>query len=124
MAPSHIGIIYTTHGDWAALVWQGHLFDPTAEWIGYLSGRHVFSTEGEYLGYISDDQRILRKRVLENEFTRPKAPIPTRPTVRPPIPATVPLPPQMRELSYDLIDMLDEFPERFRHVSNTRQDMD
>src|SRR5512139_3390619 len=117
MAPSHIGIIYTTHGDWAALVWQGHLFDPTAEWIGYLSGRNVFSTEGEYMGYVSDDQRILRKRVLENEFVRPTSAIPPRPAGKPPIPPTVALPPAMRELTFDLVDMLDEFPERFKQVS-------
>jgi hypothetical protein len=124
MTPSRIGILYTTRGDWAALIWHGYLYDPTGEWIGYLSGRDVFSTEGEYMGFISGDQRILRKRVLENEFVRRGAPIPPLPEGRPPIPPTVPLPPAMRELTYDLVDMLDEFPERFKQVSNARQDMD
>ena len=124
MAQSHVGILYTTRGDWAALIWQGYLYDPTGEWIGYLSGRNVFSTEGEYMGFVSGDQRILRKRILENEFARPNAPVPPQPAGKPPIPATVPLPPSMRELTYDIVDMLDEFPERFKQVSNARQDMD
>ncbi len=124
MAQTRIGILYTTKGDWAAIIWQGNLYDPTGEWIGYLNGRTVFSTDGEYMGYVSNDQRILRKRVLEDEFVRPVAAIPTRPLGKPPIPATVPLPPPMRELTFDLVDMLDEFPERFRQISNARQDMD
>ncbi len=124
MAQSRIGIIYTTRGDWAAVVWQGHLYDPTGDWIGYLSGRNVFSAEGEYMGYLSDDQRVLRKRVLETEFVKPTAKVPTPPPGKPPIPSTVPLPPQMRELTFDLVDMFDEFPERFKMVSDSRQDMD
>jgi hypothetical protein len=124
MAQTRLGILYTTAGDWAGVVWQGHLYDPTGEWMGFLSGRNVFSPDGEYLGWLSDDHRVLRKRVVENEFQRPNAVMPSRPAGRPPMPATVPLPPAMRELTYDLVDMLEEFPERFKLVSNTRQDMD
>jgi len=124
MASTRIGILYTTRGDWAALIWQGHLYDPTGEWIGYLNGLNVFSTEGEYMGYLSSDHRILRKRILENEFVRPNAPVPPQPAGKPPIPSTVALPPAMRELTFDLVDMLDEYPERFKQVSNARQDMD
>jgi hypothetical protein len=124
MSQARVGILYTSSGDWAAVVWQGHIYDPTGEWMGYLSGRTVFSADNEYMGYITDDQRILRKRILENEFVRPTGAMPPKPVGRPPMPQTVPLPPPMRELTFDLVDMLEEFPERFKQVSMTRKDMD
>ncbi len=124
MAGSRIGILYTTSGDWAAVIWQGNLYEPNGDWAGYLVGRNVFSPGDEYLGYVSDDQRVLRKRMLDESFVRPRGVRPPRPQGKPPIPSTVPLPPTMRELSYDLIDMFEEYPERFKLVSDTRPDMD
>jgi hypothetical protein len=79
MSQSRVGILYTSSGDWAAVVWQGHLYDPTGEWMGYLLGRTVFSADNEYMGYVTDDQRILRKRILENEFQRPAGTMPLKP---------------------------------------------
>ena len=64
--------------------------------------------------------------MIEGNIVRPSAPIPPAPAPanKPPIPSTVPLPPSMRDLTFDLIDMFEEFPERFKMVSDTKQDMD
>ena len=73
------------------------------------------------LAFLSDDQRMLRKRSVMGE---PRyVPPPPRPQ-RPNIPTGAPLPPMFRALPYSLIDMFEEFPERFSYISETRPDMD
>ena len=116
--------IYTTPGDWAALLVFPHLFSTVGEWIGWVSpDRQVFDVDGVYVGWLTDEPRILRKRIIEKELPRklpPEAPDRIRP------PATVPLPPMMAELAFEVIDVLDEEPERL-HTTDTgefKEDMD
>jgi hypothetical protein len=86
-----------------------YLFNPSGEWIGYAtSAKEIYNLEGVYVGVISDDQRILRKKYIDTEPTRRKVPAPP-PRVR--TPASVPLPSQMAELSYDFFDVLEEKPD-------------
>ncbi|MEJ2011909.1 MAG: hypothetical protein P8X64_06745 [Anaerolineales bacterium] len=116
--------IYTTPGDWAALLVFPHLYNTIGEWIGWVSpDRQVFDVDGVYVGWLTDEPRILRRRIIEQELPRkvpPEAPGRIRP------PATVPLPPMMAELPFEVIDILDEEPERL-HTTDTgefKEDMD
>jgi hypothetical protein len=113
--------IYRTDGDWVGIFYQGNVFNTDGEWLGFVVGREVFDPKGYYLAFLSDDQRMLRKRSVMGE---PRyVPPPPRPQ-RPNIPTGAPLPPMFRALPYSLIDMFEEFPERFSYISETRPDMD
>jgi len=116
--------IYTTPGDWAALLVFPHLFNTIGEWIGWVSpDREVFDVDGVYVGWLTDEPRILRRRIIEDELPRKFPPEPPA-RIRPP--ATVPLPPMMAELAFEVIDVLDEEPERL-HTTDTgefKEDMD
>jgi len=99
--------IYTTPGDWSALLVFPYIFDPVGEWIGWMS----------------PDRNVLRRRIIEGDLIRREVP-PHPGRVRPP--ATVPLPPMMAELPFEIIDVLDEEPERL-HTTDTgefKEDMD
>jgi len=116
--------IYSTPGDWVALMVFPHLFNTLGEWIGWVTkDRQVFDVDGIYVGWITSDPRILRKRVYEHLMPRREPPaFPGR--VRPP--ATVPLPPMMAELPFSVIDVMDEEPERLHttDAGELRDDMD
>jgi len=116
--------IYSTPGDWVALMVFPHIYNTGGEWIGWVTvKRDVYDVDGFYVGWLSKDPRVLRKRVLEKEKTR-RTPPPAPGKVRPP--ATVPLPPMMAELPFSIIDVMDEEPERL-HTTDTgefREDMD
>ncbi len=116
--------VYTTPGDWSALLLFPYLYNTTGEWIGYVNSRRdVYDVDGVYVGWISKEPRILRKRIIEEELKRielPDAPDRIRP------PATVPLPPMMAELPFEIIDVLDEEPDRL-HTTDTgefKEDLD
>jgi hypothetical protein len=116
--------IYTTPGDWAALMVFPHLFNTIGEWIGWVSSdRQVYDVDGVYVGWLTSEPRILRKRIIEDEL--PRSTVPDTPSrIRPP--ATVPLPPMMAELPFEIIDVLEEEPERL-HTTDTgefKEDMD
>lgn len=102
-------IIYTTHGDMGAFLIYPYLFNSSGEWVGFaVSNRDVYNLEGIFVGCISADQRILRKKYMENLPPKRKVPAPP-PKVR--TPASVPLPPQMAEISFDNLDVLEEKPD-------------
>lgn len=113
--------IYRSDGEWVAVFHQGHLFNTDGEWLGFAVGRELFDPNGYYLAFLSDDQRMLRKRsvIEEPRWVKP----PSRPQ-SPKIPSGAPLPPMFRNLPYSMIDMFEEFPERFSFISETRPDMD
>lgn len=101
-----------------------HLFNTIGEWIGWVTpDRQVFDVDGVYVGWITDEPRVLRKRIIEDELARITiTEFPAR--IRPP--ATVPLPPMMAELPFEVIDVLEEEPERL-HTTDTgefKEDMD
>jgi hypothetical protein len=113
--------IYRTNGEWVAAYEKGNIFNIDGEWIGFLVGREVFEPGGQYLGFLSDDQRLLRKRSPSRRL--PWHEPPPRPD-RPNLPSSAPLAPLLRELPFHIIDLFEEFPERFMYVAETRPDME
>jgi hypothetical protein len=116
--------VYTSRGDWVALMRFPHLFSSMGEWIGWItSDRQVYDVDGLYVGWLTDEPRILRKRTYDATPPARKPPPPPE-RLRPP--ATVPLAPMMAELPFDLVDVLEEQPGRL-HTSDTgdlKQDME
>lgn len=116
--------IYTTRGDWGALLVFPHIYNTLGEWIGWVTpDRHVYDVDGRYVGWLTDEPRVLRSRVYD-KLPQSKEPPPRAEGVRPP--ATVPLPPMMRELTYDTIDVLEEEPERLHTTDHgeLKEDID
>ncbi|NIS81530.1 MAG: hypothetical protein GTO14_15310 [Anaerolineales bacterium] len=116
--------IYTTPGDWSALLVFPYLFNTIGEWIGWVTPeRQVFDVNGVYVGWLTSEPRILTRRIHDGPLPRRDPPEPPK-RIRPP--ATVPLPPMMAELPFEIVDVLDEIPERL-HTSDAagyREDMD
>lgn len=104
--------IYTTSGDWCAMLAYPHIYSTEGEWLGWVTPqREVFDVNGAYVGMFTDDLRVVR-RVSDtrphDHRTPPKAPPPIQPL------ATVPLPPMMAELAMGMIDVFEEEPFRMR----------
>jgi hypothetical protein len=116
--------IYTSRGDIDAFLVYPYIFNRSGDWIGWVNARReVYSVLGYYVGYLSDDPRILRKRAtttLKPRLTPPPQPEPIR------IPATLPLAPMMSELTFSLVDVLIEEPERLHTLESGefREDLD
>ena len=124
MATHRIIPIYTSRGDLGAYLVYPYLYNPQGEWIGWVTPeREVYSVLGNYVGWLSKDPRVLRKRSYD--FSKPSLPVPPRPR-RIPVPASIPLPPMMSELTYTTIDVLEEEPERLSTLDHDdlRPDMD
>jgi hypothetical protein len=118
--------LYTTHGDWAGAYSQGNLYNQMGEWVGWVvpGTTQVFSVMGEYVGWLSKDFRVLRKRSTTNLV--PKREPPPQPS-RLKMPASVPLAPLMADLRFDIVDVVEEMPERLHtldFIEETRPDMD
>jgi hypothetical protein len=116
--------IYTTRGDLGALMKYPYLFNSIGEWIGFVTeDKEVYSVLGYYVGYLADGPRILRKRAYA--FDKPKI-SPPAPPGKILAPATVPLAPMMSELTYSVIDLLEEEPERLVTIDagDLREDLD
>jgi hypothetical protein len=107
--------IYTTPGDWSAIMLYPYLYNTMGEWIGFVTReQHVYDVDGIYVGWITDEPRILPRT------TPPEHPDRIR------LPATVPLPPMMAEIPFEIVDVLFEEPERL-HTTDTgefKEDMD
>ena len=116
--------IYTTKGDADAFLAYPYIFNRNGEWIGFVTPqRDVYSVLGYYVGTLTDDPRIIRKRAEDSPKPR-LAPPPKPPKVS--MPATIPLPPMMSELTYSIIDILLDEPERLHTLDHGEaiQDMD
>lgn len=116
--------IYTTPGDWVALLVFPYIFNTRGEWIGWVTpDREVYDVDGVYVGWLTDEPRILRKRIIDGPLPR-KAPPPPPERIRPP--ATVPLPPMMAELRFEIMDVMEEEPERLHTVDSgeLKEDLD
>ena len=116
--------IYTTKGDAEAFLAYPYIFNRNGEWIGFVTPqRDVYSVIGFYVGTLTNDPRILRKRTVED--APPQVPPPPKPP-KVSLPATVPLPPMMSELTHSLIDVLLDEPERLHTLDHSEyiQDMD
>jgi hypothetical protein len=112
--------IYRSDGEWVAIMHQGHLYNVDGEWLGFLIGKDVYDPQGRYLAYISDDRRLLRTRREPRD--QPRKTPPPRPE-RTRFPSSMPLAPMLPALSYSIIDMFEEYPERLMYISDTRPDM-
>lgn len=116
--------IYSTPGDWIALLIYPYIYNSVGEYIGWITpDRQVYDVDGVYVGWLTAEPRVLRKRVQDRQYPRhepPKTPGRIRP------PATVPLPPMMAEIPFEIVDVMDEEPERL-HTTDTgefKEDMD
>jgi hypothetical protein len=117
--------IYTSRGEVAAYLVYPYLYNRNGEWIGWVtSGRDVYSVQGFFVGTLSDDPRILRKRVTGVLKPRLTPPAPPENKMIPP--ATVPLPPLMRELTFSTVDVLMEEPNRLPTIDRgeLKEDLD
>jgi hypothetical protein len=104
--------LYTSRGQWAGMLVDGHLYNMRGEWIGWVErDGSVFSVSGVYVGQLAHDMRVLSKHAW-HEMTRPRRTSPSRPPLKITLPSHAPLPPLMAELSHDTVDVLDECPER------------
>jgi hypothetical protein len=116
--------IYTTPGDWTALLIYPYLYNTLGEYIGWITpDRQVYDVDGVYVGWLTAEPRVLRKRVQDRKVPRLDPPV-VPGKIRPP--ATVPLPPMMAEIPFEIIDVMDEEPERL-HTTDTgefKEDMD
>lgn len=116
--------IYTTKGDAEAFLNYPYIFNRNGEWVGFVApNRDVYSVLGFYVGTLTDDPRILRKRTMDSP--QPNMTPPARPQ-KVLLPATIPLPPMMPELTHSIIDVLLDEPERLHTLdtSDYVQDMD
>ena len=116
--------IYTTKGDAEAFLGYPYIFNRNGDWIGWVTPkRDVYSVIGFYVGSLSDEPRIIRKRVTS--ALKPRLQPPPMPQKIYP-PATIPLAPLMRELTFSAIDVLLDEPERLHtlDVGELREDLD
>ena len=116
--------VYTTRGDLGAYLVYPYILNRTGEWIGWVTPeRLVYSVHGHYVGYLDNGPRILRK--VSDSFDRPKR-SPPQPPQRITLPVTVPLAPLMPELTFGIVDVLEESPELLPSVDfgELREDMD
>jgi hypothetical protein len=116
--------IYNGNGDAEAFLSYPNLFNRNGDWIGWVTPqREVYSVLGYYVGYLTDEPRVLRKRVtstLKPRLRPPAAPKKISP------PATVPLAPMMKELTYSTIDILLDQPDLLHPLDRgeLREDLD
>lgn len=116
--------IYTTKGDPEAFLEYPYLYNRTGDWIGWVTTRReVYSVLGYYVGYLGSGPRILRKRATSTLKQRQTPPPPPKRVF---LPANIPLPPMMGELSSSTIDVLLDEPERLHtlDVGELREDLD
>jgi hypothetical protein len=115
--------IYTSHGEWVAMLVGRYLYSREGDWIGWVDAQsQVYSVLGEYAGWLSRDFRVLRPRDTSSLYPR-REPPPRPPRVE--MPMSVPLPTIVAELSYDTVDLFEEAPQRLDpHDMDQFQDID
>jgi hypothetical protein len=102
--------IYTSRGDADAFLVYPYLYNRQGEWIGWVTtDRQVYSVLGFFVGDLTAESRIIRIREITT-FKPRKNPPPRPPRLA--VPATIPLAPLMSELSFSVVDVLLEEPQR------------
>ncbi len=115
--------IYSSNGEIGAYLSYPYIFNRMGEWIGWATtDRQVYSVHGLYVGWMTEEPRILRKK--SGEALSRQTPPPEPPHLL--IPAVVPLVPLLAELSFGVIDVLNEAPELLPVIDfgESREDMD
>lgn len=108
--------IYTTSGATGGYLEFPYVFDQVGDWIGWVTEEdQVYSVYGRYVGWLNKDKRILRRRA--DDFQKPDLSPPPAPSRFLP-PATVPLPPLMAELKYEVVDVLEDMPELMPRIDD------
>lgn len=101
-----------------------YIYSTVGEWIGWVTPKKdVYNVHGIYVGWLTKEPRVLRRRVQEGMLARRDSPpIPDR--IRPP--ATVPLPPMMAELPFEIVDVFDDDREHLTTLDygEHKEDMD
>jgi len=123
MSAPNIIPIYTSSGDADVFLFYPHLFNHQGEWIGFVTPqREVYSVLGYYVGILTNDPRIIRKRT---EDPRPRLQ-PPAPPMRLRIPSNIPLPKMMANLPHEVIDVVENEPERLHTLDagEMRQELD
>jgi len=115
--------VFSSRGDADVFLVYPYLYNRQGEWVGFVTpGREVYSVLGYYVGTLTNDPRILRKRSQEE-----------RPRLRPPaapgrirIPSGNPLPRLMGDISFEMLDVLQDCPELLHTLDagEFRPDMD
>ena len=116
--------IYTSRGEAEAFLVFPYIFNRNGEWVGWATPqREIYSVLGYYVGTLTNDARIVRKRSEDEMRSRLKPP-PKPGKIS--TPATIPLAPLMQDLTYSIIDVLQDEPERLHTLDGGefRQDMD
>lgn len=103
--------IYSSSGEWRALLCYPHIFNTNGEWVGWVTpDREVYDVDGVYVGWLTNTPRILCRRSASHGRLRREDPPPPPSQIRPP--AHVPLPPLMSELPFQHMDVLESSPNR------------
>ena len=116
--------IYTSRGEAEAFLVFPYIFNRNGEWVGWATPqREIYSVLGYYVGTLTNDARIVRKR-SEDEMMQRLKPPPKPGKIS--TPANIPLAPLMQDLTYSIIDVLQDEPERLHTLDGGefRQDMD
>ena len=116
--------IYNTPGDWVAMMLYPYIYSTVGEWIGWITPKKdVYNVHGIYVGWLTKEPRILRRRTQEGMLAR-RDPPPKPDRIRPP--ATVPLPPMMAELPFEILDVFDDDREHLTTLDygEHKEDMD
>lgn len=115
--PNKPFFIYDTAGEWHATVLGWNIFDGRGDYIGFIRNEayDVYTTSGEWIGNVIADGRIIRNNNVERPPLIKK--LPPKPA-KPKLPARAPLPPQVGELGFSKVDVLDMDPEIFKRISD------
>lgn len=120
--PAKAFFIFDTAGDWHAVVINSYVFDTRGDYIGFVLNDtyDVYTAGGEWIGGLVHDGRIIRKRNTDRppllKTIPPKQKKPEK------FPARAPLPPQIGDLGFDKIDVLEWDPEVFKRLSDLTPD--
>lgn len=113
--------LYTSSGRWAGLLVDRYLYDTEGNWMGWVENDGaVYSVRGEYVGQLNRDMRVLRRRVVPD--SQPRKSLPAPPLLRIETLTSAPLAPLLQELPPEIMDVLEEQPDRL-HPVETAEDL-
>jgi hypothetical protein len=120
--PNRPQFIRNTYGDWVGTLINRFIWDLRRTCVAWVDeDGEVWKIDGEWIGTLSPDGRIVRRR---SDRHRPfRQSMPAVPPI-PDLPGRAPLPPAFRELTFSEVDVLEEYPDIFKRISDVRPDME